>query len=82
MYIYTVLRSTEDILENVPLWSIGRSLQSEPPSFHSDLLRKGGGHCPPPFPPRSASPVHGASRTLVFLACCRLPTTFCAAAKL
>jgi len=51
---------------NLPFWSIGRSLQSKPPSFHPDLLEKGGGHRPPPFPPRTALPVHGASRTLVF----------------
>jgi hypothetical protein len=77
----TIKIRTGDIMKNVPFWSIGRSLQSEPPSFHFDLLGKGGGHCPTPFPPRTALPVHGASRTLVFLVCCRPLLTICAVAN-
>jgi len=58
----------EDILKNVPCWRIGRSLHIKPPSPHLALLGKGGGHrTTTPFLPRAAFPVHGASRTLVFL---------------
>jgi hypothetical protein len=55
-----------DIQENVPSLPAGRSLQRKLPSTHLALLGKSGGHCPPPFPQRTAFPVHGARRTARF----------------